>query len=136
MQTNGVEVSGKIFQLNLKAFVCDAPARSFLKCTIGHNGYYACERCTVKGRSVQHRMVFVSASKNMPRTDQEFNNTTYHSNHQKGISPLSSVLAYNCVTQFPLDYMHLVLLGVVKRMLQYLTKGPFCKISANHISAI
>jgi len=30
-------------------WVCDAPARSFLKATIGHNGRFSCERCTVVG---------------------------------------------------------------------------------------
>lgn len=28
------------------AFVCDAPACAFLKCTKGHTGCYWCERCT------------------------------------------------------------------------------------------
>ena len=28
----------------IKAFVCDAPARAFLKCVKGHSGYDSCER--------------------------------------------------------------------------------------------
>lgn len=31
------------------AFICDTPARAFLKCTKGHGGYNACERCTIPG---------------------------------------------------------------------------------------
>ena len=33
----------------LKCFCCDAPARCFLKCIIGHTAYFACERCMVEG---------------------------------------------------------------------------------------
>ena len=30
--------------------MCDAPAaHSFVKCIIGHNGYFSCERCIIKG---------------------------------------------------------------------------------------
>lgn len=36
--------------MSVGSFICDAPARAFLKCTKGHNAYYACERCTIKGR--------------------------------------------------------------------------------------
>jgi hypothetical protein len=37
-------------QVSISAFICDAPARSFLKCIKGHNAYYSCERCTIRGR--------------------------------------------------------------------------------------
>lgn len=39
----------KRYKFNIIAFVCDAPARSFLKCIKNHNAYYACERCTIRG---------------------------------------------------------------------------------------
>ena len=42
----------------LKSFICDAPARAFLKCITGHDGYYSCKRCTAQGKSVQHRLVY------------------------------------------------------------------------------
>ena len=33
-------------------FVHGTPARSYLKCMIGHNGKHGCDRCTVVGTSV------------------------------------------------------------------------------------
>ena len=33
----------------VKAFVCDAPARAFLKCIKSHSGYDSCERCEEHG---------------------------------------------------------------------------------------
>ena len=43
----------------MKGFVCDAPARCFLKGIIGHNGYHSCERCEIHG-TWDNRVVFNS----------------------------------------------------------------------------
>lgn len=40
---NGFEGPGKTFTLKIDRFICDFPARSFLKNTKGHNGYFCCE---------------------------------------------------------------------------------------------
>lgn len=42
----------------IMAFIGDAPTRSFLKCTKGHSGYYACERCTIRGTYKNGRFVY------------------------------------------------------------------------------
>ena len=42
---DGLHVDGKQLSVTIISFICDAPARSFLKCVKGHTGYYACERC-------------------------------------------------------------------------------------------
>ena len=39
----------KTYSVKIKALVCDAPARQFVKCIKGHSGYYSCERCEIKG---------------------------------------------------------------------------------------
>jgi hypothetical protein len=71
--------------------VCDAPARSFLKCTKGHNAYYACERYVIKGKW-EGRVVFgLSNIDTMPslRLETSFNNFEYR-DHQIGITPFHS----------------------------------------------
>ena len=61
----------------------------------------------------------------------------YYPEHQKQRSPLLDLHNFKCVSQIPLDYMHLILQGVVKRMLIFLMKGPKnCRISNNQISEI
>ena len=134
---SGIEINSTMYQFSIKCFICDCPARSFLKCTIGHNGIHACERCDIKGRSVQHRTVFNSATyQENSRTDDMFKTGAYLNGHQKSISPLVE-LGIDCIHQFTLDYMHLVLLGVMKRILGYLTKGPnTCKLSQQLVSQI
>ena len=49
LTNNGVVVRGQKISFTLETFICDAPARAFLKCIKGHCGYYGCERCVVKG---------------------------------------------------------------------------------------
>ena len=44
-----VITANKTITVSIKCFVCDAPARSFLKCVVNHTGYSSCERCEIKG---------------------------------------------------------------------------------------
>jgi len=71
----------------------------------------------VKGERKENRTVFLSHNKPTEmRSGEEFSLQAYEGTHQKGVSPLT-VLKVDCVLDFPLDYMHSVLLGVVKRLL-------------------
>ena len=105
---NGVEFNSQKLSFDIKCFLCDAPGRSFLKCIVGHTGYYACERCLMKGLW-SGRVVFNSHEICPLRTDEDFANLQY-SDRQKGASPLIDH-GIACVKRFPLDYMHLVCLG-------------------------
>lgn len=47
----GIEIEGleKKLGVNIACFICDAPARSFVKQIRGHNSYYGCEKYKQKG---------------------------------------------------------------------------------------
>ena len=46
--------------------------------------------------------------------------------YHKGVSPLTDVKYINMIEDFPLDYMHCILLGVVKRLLvTWISKVPY-----------
>ena len=69
------------------------------------------------------------------RNDVDFNTVSYNV-HQIRNSALVDA-GIRCVQDFALDYMHLVCLGVVKRMLLFLKEGPrICRISAVQVSQI
>ena len=134
LKLNGIQFNSQKLSLDIKCFLCDAPARSSLKCIVGHTGYYACERCLIKG-VWNGRVVFNFHESCSLRTDEEFAELEYP-NHQKRMSPLTNH-GISCVKRFPLDYMRLVCLGVVKRWLNFLKSGPKeCKLSASQILQI
>lgn len=130
LTVDGVDFAGQVIRVSLFAFICDAPARAFFKGIKQHSGYFSCERCTMKGEW-HDRVVFNCDGNNQDlelRTDDNFLQQHYK-NHQISRSILVDY-GIHCVSQFPLDYMHLVCLGVVRRMLRFLKSGEkLCRIS-------
>ena len=118
---SGITVGEREFVLRLHSFVCDAPARQFLKCIKSHNAYSACERCTIEGSHDGNSVRFPSNPGELivQRSDAAFRSHQDPGHHISGaVSPLCD-LPIDMVRDFPLDYMHLVLLGVVKKLLRY-----------------
>ncbi|KAL1276156.1 hypothetical protein QQF64_035779 [Cirrhinus molitorella] len=124
---NGVSHKTKVHKVTLRAFIYDAPARAFLKCIKSHNALHGCERCLSVGTSVAGRVVHLNKVPCEKITGEKFRQFQYP-NHQKEPTPLAQ-LGINCVTQFPLDHMHLIFLGAVKRLLTFLLRGPaICRL--------
>ncbi|KAJ8675836.1 hypothetical protein QAD02_011622 [Eretmocerus hayati] len=67
----GITIAERKFEVTIKCFCCDKPARSFLKCVVNHGAYYACERCWVPGFQYLGRMVYPLRDWRS-RTDQSF----------------------------------------------------------------
>lgn len=68
-------------------------------------------------------------------TDSQFDEMV-DEEHHTGSSPLKE-LGVGLVTSFVLDYMHLVCLGVVRKLIFLWLKGPFkCRISADNLTVI
>ena len=118
--SNGIAFNGKNLGISLFCFSADAPARAFLKCIISHNGYYGCEKCETKGEYVLNRVSFPETDANL-RTDSSFRQML-QPEHYNAVSPFVDFV--NMVTEFPYDYMHLVCLGVMKRLLLIWINGP------------
>ena len=125
LHANGLEINGKHFAITLKCWVCDAPARSFLKCIKGHTGYYACERCKIRGVYHNNKVTYPMDGLYERRTDEAFAAMEYHDapdgdNHQTGLpSPLIAG-GLNAVSSVVIDVMHNVYLGTWKRFLMFL----------------
>ncbi|XP_026830024.1 uncharacterized protein LOC113563100 [Ooceraea biroi] len=110
---DGIDINEIKYKVVVKCFVCDAPARAYVKCIIGHSGCHGCERCIQKGKSVG-RITFPEISAPL-RTDESF--ACYvDQKHHHDISPLTDI-GILMVSEFSLDYMHLVCLGVMRRLL-------------------
>ena len=99
LKQSGIQCGGSSVPLKIKVFVCDAPARVFLKGIKGHSGYYPCERCTIKGQYNHRRVVLHSKDIFPDRTDEEFSSGSYIGTHQWHISPLVAH-GIPCVSSF------------------------------------
>ncbi|KAK3920523.1 Supervillin [Frankliniella fusca] len=117
LKNNGFDYHGTVYPVIIRDYILDAPARAFIKQCVGHSGYYACEKCTIPGRYYMARMTFMGFDHPL-RTDQSFL-ARENPNHHKDNSPLE-ILDTGMVSQFRLDSLHLVYVGVVKRMVSFL----------------
>lgn len=119
---NGLKLFDKIFHLKIRYIVADAPARAFLLNIQSHTGYFSCHKCIIKGKHYLKRMTFAGVDYR-PRTDINFRNKT-DKNHHKNNTPLviENISDLRLVTQVPIDYMHAVLLGVLKYLLRLMIK--------------
>lgn len=130
---NGFMYKNKTYFVKLKAFICDAPARSFLKCIKAHNSFHGCEFCTIIGHRVDGRTIFSNTSINVveARTNESFRQQI-DEDHHNGTSPLTLLKEFDIVKGVPLDYMHMACLGTMRRLLNYWFKSTskFCVAAA------
>lgn len=121
---NGFVFNSEVFDVSIK-FVCDAPAKSFILSTKGHTGFSSCSKCTVIGKYVNNTVCFPFTIDNndILRTDESFVQQLDDKYHQGG-SILASIPNINLVSDVPLDYMHLICLGVMRKLMMLWIKGP------------
>ena len=120
LEKNGLVLNNVVHKIRISAFVCDMPARSYVKCVKGHGAYGGCDRCTQHG--VYLRKVTFPETVAPLRTDELFREMVNRQYHTQ-VSPLAS-LPVDMVSGFVLDYMHLVCLGVVRKMVSLWLTGP------------
>lgn len=87
---SGIVYNGVHFRVPLPdAFICDAPACAFLKCSKGHTGYYGCEKCRQKGQYINGKVVYPEITAEL-RTDEQFGRQGYQQ-PQLSASPLNDL---------------------------------------------
>lgn len=111
--------NGKICKVVIAGIVCDAPARAFIIYTKSHSGYFSCHKCTQEGEYI-NSVIFPEIRFTL-RNNESFR-TKKQEEHHIGISFLEK-LDIDMINQVALDYMHLVCLGVMKRLLLFWIKG-------------
>ena len=131
---NWVLFREKMFIFKVSNIICDAPARAFVKAVKGYNAYHGCDKCTQTGEYIANRMTFPELHAVL-RSDDSFICMQDDDHHQrdKGTYIRSPFLdaEIGMVSQFPHYYMHLVCLGVVKKLINLWLSGPLlCRLSA------
>ena len=131
---HGLHEGNKHLSVHLRCIVCDAPARAFVKGIKLCSGYFGCDKCTQSG--TWHGRVTYDKVKDLElRTDRSFRDQTQEEHHQY-ISGFCA-LPIDMVRQFPVDYMHQLCLGVVRKLITAWMRGPRgIKLSAGQCEAI
>ena len=129
LKRNGLTFNEKHIDIKISGFVCDAPARSFLTGTAGHTSKEACPKCTTIGTYVvapgkkKGRVTYPDMDAAL-RTHESFIERE-HPKHHKMDSILEEI-GIDLVDGGPLDYMHVVLLGVMRKLLNRWVKRDTC----------
>ncbi len=134
LSAGGIVVNNRRIPLKIRAYCCDAPARAFLASTKYHSARHGCSKCTQMGTLVGHTMVY-EKQKQHPRTDANFRdpmnsehiNKSYHNFRPNPLELLNT----NMVTQIPIEPMHLIDLGVTKKILVLMIENLGCTYFAS-----
>lgn len=120
LHSKGFQLHGKSFTVQVSFFACDAVAKSYILKTKGHGAYSSCSKCTVSGKYECGRVTFPIKIGPLRNHDDFVNkvDTCYH--HTDETSIIIEIPQLNVVQAFPLDYLHLICIGVVKKLLMLL----------------
>jgi hypothetical protein len=133
-------VNGKIIPVRLSSVLCDAPAKALVKSIKTYTGYCGCYRCELKGEYIDGAVRIIDTESLVYRTDQTFRLKS-NPQHHTGTSPFINVPSFDMIKNFPNDYMHSVLLGIVRKLIAIwtTTKGPkigkLSQVAINRIDA-
>ena len=131
---DGLVDGEKTYEIKVKCVVCDAPAKAMVKGTKQFSGYYGCDKCAQRGEWMG-RITYPQV-RNVPmRTDTSFRQRT-NVEHHNAHSPFCD-LPIDMIKTFPMDYMHQVCLGVMKRLILVWLRGKKeNRISAQQANAV
>ncbi|XP_046606824.1 uncharacterized protein LOC124302169 [Neodiprion virginianus] len=135
--SGGIHFKNHLVKIKFRCFIADAPARAFILNHKGHMSSKPCSKCKVIGSRFEGRMIF-RGTDHCLRTDIEYDQELEDDHHKEGGSPLT-LLRIGRVTGVPYDEMHLVFLGVMKKLIEAGVDGKFsraAKWSGRQISVI
>ena len=128
IEQGGTDVRARLLPLHIRCFIADAPhpPRAFVLNHYGHNAPYAYSKCKVQGHyssvpNSKRTRVFTGKG-HQQRTVDEYSAVLDEDRH-KGPSPLSGIMGL--VTQVAFEVMHIIHIGVLKRLLEAQINGSY-----------
>ena len=112
---SGIIINNIVYSVRIDALICDTPAKAFILCIKYHSGYSSCTKCTIEGK--MFKCICFPGIIGTLRTDEKFRNNEYlDENYQKENTILNSIPSLGLVSNVPLDPMHLLYLGIVRKL--------------------
>ncbi|OXU17242.1 hypothetical protein TSAR_007541 [Trichomalopsis sarcophagae] len=114
LNTEGFDYYDKHYLVEIRAVIADTVARNWIMCHAKHNSKNACQKCTQIGTKKGGRMLMLDL--NAPLKN-DFNFRELGGDQFKNIvSPLEGI-GIGMVSQIPLDAMHLLYMGIMKKLM-------------------
>ncbi|CAH0559280.1 unnamed protein product [Brassicogethes aeneus] len=113
LTNNGVLFNNKVIPFRIKAFICDVPAKAFIRCTKGHTGFSSCTKCKQRGEYIVNTVCFPRMS-DEERTNEDFL-LQVDKLHHTGQTILADIPNIGLVSCFPVEYMHLTLKNMLRK---------------------
>ncbi|XP_076670019.1 uncharacterized protein LOC143369670 [Andrena cerasifolii] len=134
---NEISINGQLYYVQVKSFIYDVSAKAYIKYTKGHAGYSSCTKCYIQGESRNGTTCFPDIDNICLQTDSDFRRKKVEAHHN-GTSILETIPGINMIDSFPLDYMHLICLGVVKKLVYNLwcCGKPWTKVTPREHSRV
>lgn len=106
-------------KFRFRCFIADSPARAYATGTMSHASYFGCPKCNQVCCMVGHKLYYQWFVGEL-RTDESFRNRDDMKHHKPEFQTrhLSLESIIGMVSQFVIDAMHAVDLGVTKRILK------------------
>lgn len=119
---SGICIEHKIYKVTIDAICCDMLARSYVLKLKSHTGYNSCPRCEIEGERIMNRTVFPYCKpQNRPpkRTLDGYKDKLTNDHHlpNTDISILIELPRFDIINSFSLDYMHILCLGLTKKLI-------------------
>lgn len=115
---NGINIDKKRISFKIRAIICDAPAKAFVCGIVGHTSSHGCSKCVQIAKKVDNVLTYSTELSELITND-DFRQRIYKSHHQKKFrsesTPLENINV-EMISQIPLDPMHLVDLGVTRKI--------------------
>ncbi|KAE9534035.1 hypothetical protein AGLY_008771 [Aphis glycines] len=123
---NRIDINNGIQNVSIFAMCADAPAKSFVMKIKGHTGYHSCTRCFVEGEYLNKHTCFPYQEIKPRERSHEGYITKVQEEHHVGnsLSDLMRIPGFDMVKSFPLDYMHLVTLEAMRKLINLWMHGP------------
>lgn len=136
---NGFYINSKRIAVNIRAFICDAPAKAFVCGIRGHVSSNGCTKCQQIAQKVDNTLTY-SLNIGEKRSDEDFSLRRYENFHQplhQEVEMELERLGIGMITQFPLESMHLIDLGITKKILTAIAKKKTINpVSSSNIISI
>lgn len=125
----GIEVNGDVYQVRFLSIVGDCPALKLVLNFIGHQGYYCCFFCRIRGEHIPHlhkRQYFyqddweLRDSKSFAEQAIAASSTGTNVNGHLGVSVLNDLIDTPLPGAIMIDYLHVALLRHAKALFSVL----------------